>query len=254
MMNLLDNRNALVTGGGSGVGAAIALALAEAGAKVTIAGRRQEPLAETARRHPHIHAVVADVGDEGSVDALFDEIEARGSSVDIAIANAGAASSRPFERMSLDEWNTMLSVNLTGSFLTLRRAAPSMIEAGWGRMICIASTAAQKGYPYVAGYCAAKHGVLGLTRALAAEYARTGITVNAVCPGFTESPMLDASVSNIMHKTDRSEAEARRALVATNPMGRFIRVEEIASAVLWLCGTDSGAVNGQAIGVSGGEI
>lgn len=250
----LDGRHALVTGGGSGVGAAIAVSLAEAGASVTIAGRRQAVLEETAARHRQIRPLVADVTDENSVSALFDEAAAHFGPVDIAVANAGAASSRPFARTSLDDFRAMIDVNLTGAFLTLRRASPAMIERGYGRLICIASTAGLKGYPYVAGYCAAKHGVVGMVRALAVELAKTGVTVNALCPGFTDTPLLEESVRNIVAATGRAEDEARRALAAANPMGRFVAPEEIAESVLWLCGPHSASINGQAVAIAGGEV
>jgi 3-hydroxybutyrate dehydrogenase len=253
-MNILEKRHALVTGGGSGVGARIALTLAEAGAAVTIAGRRREALDAIASRHDRIHGISANITHEDDVALLFEEAVAQSGAVDIVVANAGAASSAPFAKWSLDDWNAMLGVNLTGTFLTLRQAAPSMLEQGYGRMICIASTAGLKGYSYVAPYCAAKHGVVGLVRALALEYARKGITVNALCPGFTESPMLDESIANIVATTGRSEADARKALSSTNPMGRFIAPREVAQAVLWLCGPNSDSVNGQALGISGGEI
>ncbi len=249
----LDGRHALVTGGGTGVGAAIACAFAAAGASVTITGRRRAPLDALAAEHDGMHAVTGDVTDESDVAALFEAARAEGGPVDIVVANAGASESRPFTKTTLDAWQDMLSVNLTGAFLTLRHAAPSMLERGYGRMICVASTAGLKGYPYVAAYCAAKHGVVGLVRALSIEYARKGITVNALCPGFTESPMLDASVANIVRTTGRSEEEAKRALASSNPMGRFVRPVEVAEAALWLCGPNSDSINGQAINISGGE-
>ncbi len=252
-MSALAGRHALVTGGGSGVGAAIAERFAAAGATVTIAGRRRAPLDEVASRHDGIHAVTADITDESSVAELFTAAVDHAGAVDIVVANAGTSSSQPFAKTTLDTWHKMLSVNLTGTFLTLRHAAPSMLERGYGRMICVASTAGLKGYPYVASYCAAKHGVVGLVRALSVEYARKGITVNALCPGFTETPMLDASVVNIVRTTGRSEAEARKALASSNPMGRFIQPVEVAEAALWLCGPNSDSINGQAVNISGGE-
>ncbi len=252
-MSPLADRHALVTGGGSGVGAAIALALAGAGARVTIAGRRREALAHTAARHPAITAIVADVTDDDAVAALFRQAGRRHGPAQVVVANAGASTSQPFAKTSPADWQRMLDVNLTGCFLTFRHAVPAMLEAGHGRLIAVASTAAQKGYGYVAGYCAAKHGVLGLVRALAVEYARKGITANALCPGFTESPMLDASIANIVASTGRSEEQARSALASHNPQGRFVHPDEVAAAALWLCGPGSDAVTGQAISISGGE-
>ena len=252
-MSALDGRHALVTGGGTGVGAAIARAFAAAGATVTITGRRRAPLDELASAINGLHVVRGDVTAESDVAAVFEAATEHAGPVDIVVANAGVSESRPFAKTNLDAWQAMLSVNLTGAFLTLRHAAPSMLERGFGRMICVASTAGLKGYPYVASYCAAKHGVVGLVRALSVEYARKGITVNALCPGFTESPMLDASVANIVRSTGRSEDEAKRALASSNPMGRFIQPVEVAQAALWLCGPNSDSINGQALNISGGE-
>ncbi|MCO5147846.1 MAG: SDR family oxidoreductase [Aquamicrobium sp.] len=246
-------RHALVTGGGSGVGRAVALALAGEGAAVTVCGRRIEPLMETAAQSPSVHALAADVTDEASVAALYEEAVAARGPFDIVIANAGMAQSAPAAKTTLDLWQKTLAVNLTGAFLSARPAMDTMRKAGGGRIVFIASTAGLKGYPYVAPYVAAKHGVVGLMRALAAEFARTGVTVNAVCPGFVETGMLDESVANIVATTGRSEAEARAALAATNPQGRFIQPQEVAAAVLWLCGDMAGSITGQAISVSGGE-
>jgi NAD(P)-dependent dehydrogenase (short-subunit alcohol dehydrogenase family) len=250
----LAGKHALVTGGGSGVGAAIALALADAGARVTIAGRRPEPLAEVAGGRPGIRTATGDVTRPDEVRAMFESAAAEWGPPQIVVANAGAAESRPFLKTGADAFQSMLDVNLKGVFATWQAGLPGMLERGWGRLIAVASTAGLKGYAYVTGYCAAKHGVIGLTRALALETAKSGVTVNAICPGYTRTPLLERSLENIMMKTGRSRAEAEATLTASNPQGRFIEPEEIATAVLWLCGPGAGSVTGQAISVSGGEI
>jgi NAD(P)-dependent dehydrogenase (short-subunit alcohol dehydrogenase family) len=173
---------------------------------------------------------------------------------DVVIANAGATVARPFLKMEAGDLTRMLDVNLGGVFHLWRATLAPMIEAGWGRLVAIASTAGLKGYAYVSTYCAAKHGVIGLTRALALETAKTGVTVNAVCPGYTDTPMLTQSIARIMAKSGRTLAEAEAALKAANPQGRFIRPEEVAATVLWLCGADAASITGQAISVSGGEV
>lgn len=253
-MTGLAGKHAVVTGGGTGVGAAIARALVAAGATVTVTGRREQPLRALAATVPGLDWVSADSTDEAAVEALFATVRQRHGRADIVVANAGAAESRPFGKTSLELWSRMLTVNLTGSFLTCRAALPDMQAAGWGRLVMVASTAGLKGYPYVSAYVAAKHGVVGLTRALAQETVRSGVTVNAVCPGFTETPLLAEAVQTIVRKTGRTEADARAELAASNPMGRFVQPEEVAATVLWLCSDGAAAVTGQALSVSGGEI
>lgn len=249
----METRHALVTGGGSGVGKAIAIALAEVGIEVTICGRRQQSLDTVAQSNPSIHGVSADVTDEASVRALYETAEAARGAFDIVVANAGMSGSAPAHKTTLGDWQRTLDVNLTGAFLTVRPALAGMLERKRGRIVFVASTAGLKGYAYVAPYVAAKHGVVGLMRALASETAKSGVTVNAVCPGFTETEMLDGSIARIVEKTGRSASEARAMLAATNPQGRLIEPDEVAATVLWLAGEDARSITGQAISVSGGE-
>ena len=250
---MIPGKHALVTGGGTGVGRAIALALAETGVAVTICGRRKEQLAAVADANKRISAIAADVTDEAAMTALYAEAEKARGPVDIVVANAGMSGSSPAQRTSLGDWQRTLDVNLTGSFLTVKPALAGMTSAKSGRVVFVASTAGLKGYAYVAPYVAAKHGVVGLMRALATELARTGVTVNAVCPGFVETDMLEDSVRRIVDKTGRTVEQARTSLAATNPQGRFIQPQEVAAAVLWLCSEAAGSITGQAISLSGGE-
>ncbi len=249
----LAGKHALVTGGGTGIGAAIALALAETGAAVTICGRRLPELQGSAGRHENIHAQTADVTNADSLQRLYHDAQKARGSFGIIVANAGAAASAPAEKVTRALWDHTIAVNLTGAFLSVQPALATMREHKWGRIVFIASTAGLRGYAYVAPYVAAKHGVIGLARALAAETATDGITVNAVCPGFTETPMLERAVDRIVAATKRSGSETRSALAANNPQARFIKPEEVAAAVVWLCAGDSAAITGQAISVSGGE-
>jgi NAD(P)-dependent dehydrogenase (short-subunit alcohol dehydrogenase family) len=244
----LAGRQVLITGGGSGTGAALARGFAGAGARVVIAGRRADALQRVAADHAAIRAIAADVTDEASVTALF----AAAGPCDIVIANAGAADTAPFARTTLDQWNAMLAVNLTGVFLTLREGLKQM--TGWGRLIAIASTASLKGYPYVAPYVAAKHGVLGLVRAVALEVAKKPITANAICPGFLDTEMTERSIATIMAKTGRSRDDALASLTRNNPQGRLIAPGEVSAAALFLCGPGADGINGQAVTLSGGEV
>ncbi|MBZ9732005.1 SDR family oxidoreductase [Mesorhizobium sp. CA18] len=249
----IAGKHALVTGGGSGVGKGIAQALAAQGVAVTICGRREATLAEVTKENDRIFAVTADVTNEAAMADVYQKAEAARGPFDIVVANAGMAGSVAAHKTALADWQRTLDVNLTGAFLTVKPALAGMLARKTGRIIFIASTAGLKGYAYVAPYVAAKHGVVGLMRALAAETAKSGVTVNAVCPGFVETEMLEESVQRIVEKTGRSTGEARASLAATNPQGRFIQPEEVAAAVLWLCSDAARSITGQAISISGGE-
>ena len=247
------SRVALVTGAGSGIGAAAAIRLSQGGLRVVLASRRAEALAATAAACPGpTLAIPADVTDPSAVDRLFDHAEHDWSPVEVLIVSAGAGFSARLERTSDADWNRMLELNLTAPFRCLRRAVPAMRAAGYGRIVVIASTASRVGEPYLAAYTASKHGVLGLVRAAAAELAGTGVTVNAVCPGFVDTPMTAATIGNIVAKTGRTDDQARSALEARQPIGRLITPEEVAGAV-WFC-VASEAVTGQAINVDGGTV
>jgi NAD(P)-dependent dehydrogenase (short-subunit alcohol dehydrogenase family) len=252
-MTDLVGKHALVTGGGSGIGASVATTLACAGARVTIVGRRRDALEQTAACAANMSVVVADVTDGDSIAKLYKQAETARGHFDIVVSNAGSVESAPAEKITPVLWSKTLDVNLTGAFFSVKPALAGMRKRRWGRIVFIASTAGLKGYAYVAAYVAAKHGVVGLARALAVETAKDGITVNAVCPGYAETPLLEQAVRLIAVKTGRSEMEARNTLAASNPQSRIIAPQEIANTVLWLCAVESAAITGQAISVSGGE-
>ncbi len=246
----LAGRTALITGGGGGLGADLAKRFAASGAMVWVTGRSADRVAAVAHGHPNISALTCDVTDEASVIQAFDRI----GRAEVVIANAGAADTAPLAKTGLDQFRAMLDVNLTGVFLTLREGLRRLEGAGWGRLIAVASTAGLKGYRYTAGYTAAKHGAVGLIRTAALEVAKTGITANALCPGFLDTEMTQTSIRTVMDRTGRSAEQALAGLTAANPQGRLIQPEEVSRAALWLCGPGSAAVNGQAIAISGGEI
>src|SRR5687768_2716498 len=235
-MTTLKGRHALVTGGGRGIGRAIAASLVKAGATVTIVGRNPATLEQAIMQGDAHAAAVADVSDAQRVRAAVQESVARYGPIDLMIANAGGAASAPFMKSGPEVFRQMLDVNLLGVTNIAQAVLNSMTERGFGRIIAVASTAGLKGYPYVSAYCAAKHAVIGLIRALALETAKTGVTVNAVCPGFTDTDLVSESLERIKAKTGRSHEEALAEFVKHNPQGRLIDPAEVADAVLWLCG------------------
>ena len=259
-MSAADNfvaRHALVTGGGRGIGAAIAAALIAAGHRVTVTGRDSQTLQDMVRQHAdtgRCQAVVMDVVDRDSVARGMAQARSTFGPIAILVNNAGQAESAPFLKTDAELFERMLAVNLHGVFHCTQAALGDMLAASWGRVVNIASTAGLVGYAYVAAYCAAKHGVIGLTRALALEYASKGITVNAVCPGYTETDIVRTAVANIVAKTGRDEAQARSELAKGNPMKRLVSPQEVADSVLWLCGAGAASINGQSIAVAGGEV
>jgi NAD(P)-dependent dehydrogenase (short-subunit alcohol dehydrogenase family) len=258
MKKVLEGRHAIVTGAGSGIGAAIARAFAGAGARVSLAGRRRAPLeAIAAELSPGVAFVLDgfDVTDAAAIARGATKARETFGPVSILVNNAGEAPSAPFEKTDLALWSHVLAVDLTSAYQVTREFLADLKSYGTGaRILNIASTAGLTGYAYVSAYCAAKHGLVGLTRALALELARSGVTVNAICPGFTETPLIDQAVATITAKTGRDSEAARAELAKANPQGRLIRPEEVADAALWLASPEAGAMNGQAIAIAGGEV
>ncbi len=254
MSGSLEGRNAVVTGAGRGMGAVIAQALSAQGARVALLDVKAEWAEAQAAKLPGAFALSADVTNPDSVRATFSTIRERFARIDILVNNAGNAQSAPFSRTDAALWNRMIALNLNGVYLCTSEVYPAMLKQDYGRIVNIASSAGVKGYAYVTAYCAAKHGVVGLTRSLALEAAQSRVTVNAVCPGYTETDMVKEAIANIVAKTGKSEAEARASLTSHNPQGRLIQPEEVANAVLWLCLPASASITGQAIAVAGGEL
>ena len=250
-METLKGKHAVVTGASRGIGLAVARALLAQGARVTLMARDAGALEAAAAGLGNGAAwQTVDVAAAASVNDAF----ARAGSVDILVNNAGQAASAPFGRTDAALWQRMLDVNLTGAYHCIQAALPGMLDVGWGRIVNVASTAGLTGYRYVAAYCAAKHGLVGLTRALALEVAAKGVTVNAVCPGYTETDLVLDAVANIARRTGRSADQARAGLAAANPQGRLVQPDEVAHAVAWLCMPAASALNGQAVAVAGGEV
>lgn len=246
-MTRLAGHHALVTGGGTGIGAAIADALAAEGAALTLVGRRREPLEAAAAGLPNACVALADVTDAAAVEAAFAEAHRHHGPVSILVNNAGAAASAPFREVDEAAWRAALAVNLDGVFHCCRAAAPAMLAAGYGRIVTVASVAGLRGFAYSAPYAAAKHGAVGLMRALAAEFAGRGVTANAVCPGFADTAIVAAATRTIHAKTGRSEAEARAGLAAMNPSDRLIDPAEIGVLVVELVLSER---NGEAVEIA----
>ena len=251
----LRGRHAVVTGASGGIGAAVCLELARHGAVLTLLGTDATRLERARSALPgsgHASARV-DVRDHAAVASCLHQAAAERGDIGILVNNAGIARSAPLARTDPQLWQDMLAVNLTGTYNCTQAALEGMLRARWGRVVNVASTAALTGYAYVSAYCAAKHGVLGFTRALALEVAAKGVTVNAVCPGYTDTPLLDEALDTIVARTGRSREQARQELAAANPQGRLVTPQQVANAVAWLCLPGSDAVHGQAIAVAGGE-
>lgn len=249
-----ETRVALVTGAGRGIGRGVAVRLAREGYRVALTARSEDQLRETAAALGATASLVlpADLLDPGAPDTVVDAVEAQWGPVDVLVTSAGAGESAPVARMTDQMWQRQLDLNLTAPFRCIRRVVPHMVDRGWGRIVVIASLLAKRGEPYVAGYTAAKHGVLGLTRSVAAELARTGVTANAVCPGYVDTAMTDGTVQTIVRHTGRSAEQARRILENVQPSGRLITVDEVSEAV-WSLIANSG-ISGQGINVDSGAI
>ncbi|MEV6228976.1 SDR family NAD(P)-dependent oxidoreductase [Saccharopolyspora shandongensis] len=249
----MTTRNCLVTGAGRGIGRAIAQRLSESGNRVALTARSAGELAEAAAQLPGPALdLPADLADPQAPNRVFDAVERDWGPVEVLVLNAGTATSAPLTATTDEDWERALQINLTAPFRFLRRAVPPMVERGFGRIVVIASMAAKRGDPYVSAYTASKHGVLGLVRSAAAELARTGVTVNAVCPGFVDTPMTERTIDNITAKTGRSAQQARSALEGKQPIGRLISPDEVAD-VVELC-VRNAAINGQGITVDGGAV
>ncbi len=255
----LAGRHAFITGASRGIGAAIARELGRLGADLSLVARGTAALGELGEdlrgsNACRVGEIAADVTDARAIAEAVARASAAFGPPSILINNAGGAQSAPFARTDTGQWRRLIELNLTSVYLVTHAVAPTMLAAGYGRIVNVASTAGLRGYPYVSAYVAAKHGVIGLTRALAVEFARTGVTVNAVCPGYTDTPMLDTAIANIAAKTKTTAAAARANLAATNPMGRLIRPEEVAAVVGWLCLDAAASITGQAVAIAGGEV
>ena len=247
-----EGRVALVTGGGKGIGAAIALRLAAEGARVAVLGRDASAIQHVAIEVRGV-AVEADVTRADAMERAIADVEAQLGPIAILVSNAGVATAAPLHKTDDAAWDHLFAVNVTAPFRLARALLPKMAAAGWGRVIHVASNAGLSGYAYTSAYCASKHALVGLTRALAVEFARTGVTVNAVCPGFVDTDMTTKAVQRIVDKTNRPHEDARRALEDLSPQKRLVTPEEVAHVVAMLCGDGARGMNGQAVAIDGGQ-
>jgi NAD(P)-dependent dehydrogenase (short-subunit alcohol dehydrogenase family) len=247
------SRHALVTGAGTGIGEAVSRQLHTDGYRVSLVGRRPEPLAAlSASLGENAYAITGDVTDRSSISSAFTSARERFGSIEILVNSAGMAPTAPFHRVDFADWQRTMDVNVNGVFHCSQIALEDMLGAGWGRIINIASVASLRGFPYVSGYCASKHAVLGMTRAVALEVATQGVTVNAICPGYVDTDIVRAAISEIVAKTGRTEEDAMRHFTESNPQGRLVEASEVASAVSWLCSDGAASVTGQAVAIDGG--
>ena len=247
------SRHVLVTGAGTGIGEAVSRQLHTDGYRVSLVGRRPEPLAAlSASLGENAYAITGDVTDRSSISSAFTSARERFGSIEILVNSAGMAPTAPFHRVDFADWQRTMDVNVNGVFHCSQIALEDMLGAGWGRIINIASVASLRGFPYVSGYCASKHAVLGMTRAVALEVATQGVTVNAICPGYVDTDIVRAAVSEIVSKTGRTEEDAMQHFTESNPQGRLVEASEVASAVSWLCSDGAASVTGQAVAIDGG--
>lgn len=251
MQGTLEGRHALITGGGTGIGAAAAAELAAAGAKLSLLGRRVEPLQATAEKTGGA-VIQCDVTDPDRIGSAFDEARSANGPIELLIVNAGIADSAPFHKTTRESWDRIIATNLTAAFDCARAAIGDLLESDSGRLVFVASVASIRGVPYAAHYAASKHGLLGLMRSLAAEYAKTELTVNAVCPGYVDTPMTDESIARVSEITGRGEDQSRSAIEGINASGRLVDPRGIATLILTLCLPQSRDINGAALTVDGG--